>query len=211
MRDYLGETPLHSFRVHADTVNYLTSSLTNEQWYSLLQVTDRSSRTPVHHAAKIGNTETVSALTHSLTNEQWFSLLHITDDNGIIPVHCAADGGSNKTVSCLTNTLTNEQWYSLLMTKDKYNITPAHAAACGVHGHDMLSALRETVTPEQWIDLLSIPLPNIIYRHDFINRIISESSTVRNILENKPSSMLKLVRWILQWIRLRTYSDGKQS
>ena len=40
MRDYLGETPLHSFRVHADTVNYLTSSLTNEQWYSLLQITD---------------------------------------------------------------------------------------------------------------------------------------------------------------------------
>ena len=149
----------------------------------LLSDTDRSSRTPVHYAASSGNTETVSGLTHSLTNEQWYSLLQITDEDYRTPVHYTAINMKTETVSALTHSLTNEQWYSLLMTKDKSNITPVHAAAGGVHGHDMLSALKETVTPEQWIDLLSIPWPNLTYQGDIIARNFSKSPTGRYLLE----------------------------
>lgn len=161
-----GKTALHyaeAFHSNTDLLDVVQTSLTDEQWFNLLELTDSKEMTPLHCAASLGHTESVELMQNTVTEDQWYKLLQKQDDRLSTPLIHAASYSHAEILQGIYCSVDTSQWYHLLTMTDIDRHNAVHNIAYE-GSYSLLEMIEKTMAPKEFIKLLSIPF-------SYINRI----------------------------------------
>ena len=134
------------------TVNLLLNSITTDQSYQLLQMTESTAcQTPIHCAAEQGYSHIVKSISKSVTVEQWLKLLQMRDcKSGRTPLHCAVGRKHLEVLETIKGSIDKDGWFLLLKLRDgKSGQTTLQYAKMKGYDH-VVDLLQDSVTEPQW-------------------------------------------------------------
>ena len=161
-RDVLGCTALHrcADNKRSDVIEMiLDCCVSEEQCYQLLSITIGIRWTPLHMSCEKGDTESVRVMLNHINQDMRYSLLQIRDRYSFTPLHRASLSGHTDVMKMIHESVTHTQWINLLQMKGFYEMTVLQTAAYFDKQSRCIETIRESVSDEEWIQLLSTPLP----------------------------------------------------
>ena len=157
-----GDTALHECAANkrSDVIEMiLDCCVSEEQCYQLLSITDRWRQTPFHWSCGAGDTESVRLMLNHINQDMRYSLLQMRDMWSNTPLHHASRDGHTDVMKMIHESVTQTQWINLLQMKGLGEMTVLQTAAYWDRQSRCIETIRESVSAEEWIKLLSTPLP----------------------------------------------------
>ena len=146
----------------------LDCCVSEEQCYQLLSITDwLFRRTPFHVSCSAGDTESVRVMLNHINQDMRYSMLQMRDMFSDTPLHYASHDGHTDVMKMIHESVTHTQWINLLHMKEYREMTVLQRAVYFDKQSGRIETIRESVSDEEWIKLLSTPLPQ--YRKDIHN------------------------------------------
>ena len=163
-------TALHQYAYNkrSDVIEMiLDCCVSEEQCYQLLSITNWARRTPLHVSCIVGDTESVRVMLNHINQDMRYSLLQMRDIVSSTPLHYASHGGHTDVMKMIHESVTHTQWINLLHIKGGEEMTALQTAVYCDKQSGCIETIRERVSAEEWINLLSTPLPEYNPRHHF--------------------------------------------
>ena len=166
-RDVLEYTALQwcAYNKRSDVIEMiLDCCVSEEQCYQLLSITGGWRWTPLHKSCRAGDTESVRVILNHINQDMKYSLLQMRDYISNTPLHQASHSGRTDVMKIIHESVTLTQWINLLQMKGGVEMTVLQTTAYWDKQSGFIETVRESVSNEEWIKLLSTPLPEYIRR-----------------------------------------------
>ena len=137
----------------------LDCCVSEEQCYQLLSITVWLRQTPLHRSCIAGDTESVRVMLNHINQDMRYSLLQLREMFSNTPLHYASHDGYTDIMKLINEAVTHTQWINLLQMKGLGEMTVLQTAAYWDRQSRCIETIRESVSDEEWIKLLSTPLP----------------------------------------------------
>ena len=170
-RDVLGDTAALYWcadNKRSDVIEMiLDCCVSEEQCYQLLiSITDSLGWTPLHASCIIGDTESVRVMLNHINQDMRYSLLQMRDRLSNTPLHHASLNGHTDVMKMIHESVTQTQWINLLQMKGFAEMTVLQTAAYWDEQSSCIETIRESVSDEEWMKLVSTHLPEDHRRYD---------------------------------------------
>ena len=137
----------------------LDCCVSEDECYQLFSITDLWRRRPLHYSCIAGDTESVRVMLNHINQDMWYSLLQFRDRYSNTPLHYTSYNGHTDVFKMIHGSVTHTQWINLLQMKGRVEMTVLQTAAYFDKQARCIETIRESVSDEVWINLLSTPLP----------------------------------------------------
>ena len=194
-QDRLKRTALHWCARHGrnEVIKVILDSVSEEECYQLLSIRDNVEWTPLYWSCLQGDIESVKVMLNHINQEMRYSLLQITDEYGNTPLHFAP----TDVIKVIHKSVTQSQWINLLQMKGRGELTVLQAAAYW-NTHSCVDTIRDSVSDEEWLQLVSTPLPEYTwslhyhdaYYQEAVNTIdkLRAAARVKSVLQTENNS-----------------------
>ena len=146
--------------LRSDMIKMILDNVNEDECYSYLGTTEGEwGVAPIHWSCSKGDTESVRAMLYHLNQDKRYSLLQKTQDVfRNTPLHDASFGGHTGVMKVVHESVTQTQWINLLELNGFRELTVLQIAAYQDR-QSCIETIRDSVSDEVWIKLLSTPLP----------------------------------------------------
>ena len=195
-------TALHQYAYNkrSDVIEMiLDCCVSEEQCYKLLISNTNGASwafawgwTPLHVSCGRGDTESGRVMLNHINLDMRYSLLKMRDMFSDTPLHCASRYGHTDVMMLIHKSVTQTQWINLLHMKGADEMTVLQAAAYFDKQSGCIETIRESVSDEEWIKLLSTPLPEYIRRYNnaMYQRAVSKIDELRTAVRVKSALLI---------------------
>ena len=141
-----------------EAMKVILDSVSEEECYQLLSITDYRGWTPLYMSCLGGDTESARVMLNHINQDMRYSLLQMTEVYNYTPLHFASYHGHTDIMKVIHESVTQSQWINLLQMKGDEEMTVLQHA---VYWNDQSSidTIRDSVSDEEWLQLVSTPLP----------------------------------------------------
>ena len=141
-------------------IKNISALLDTGSWFELMTHTKPLTFgwTALHDAIESNNIEAIVMIDETLRRDQWYDLLQMQDVCFGSPLQLAACEGHTVIVEELHQRVDNKQWRRMLSQRNTYGFNVLHSLTNSWQRKTM-EVIKNTLRLDEWIDLLSIPLP----------------------------------------------------
>ena len=195
----MGATALHwsARRKRNEVMMIILDSVSEEERHQILSITDSWSRTPLHISCEKGDAESVRVMLNHINQDMRYSLLQMTEEYGYTPLLITSFYGHTDIMNVIHDSVTQTQWISLLQIQGYLDRTVLQRAAYRVNDQSSIDTIRNSVSDEEWLQLLCTPLPEYIQQSPnnkshqrAVNRIneLRAAARVKSVLQTENNS-----------------------
>ena len=203
-QDEYEHTALHwcALNRNNEMINVILDSVSEEECYQLLSITNEWRLTALHLSCREGDTESVRLMLNHINQDMRYSLLQMTNNDGDTALIYASYNGHTDVMKEIHESVTQTQWINLLHMKGEMTVLQA---AVYWNEQSSIKAIRDSVSDEEWMQIVSTPLPEyyeaMYFNEGFykqaVNRIdeLRAAARVKSVLQTKNNSgMLSVVQ-----------------
>ena len=149
-----------AYNLRGDMIKMILDCVNENECYSYLGTTEgKWGLAPIHWSCSKGDTESVRTMLCHLNQDKRYSLLQKTQDVfRNTPLHDASFGGHTDIMKVVHESVTQTQWMNLLELNGFRELTVLQIAAYQDR-QSCIETIRDSVSDEVWIELLSSSLP----------------------------------------------------
>ena len=168
-QDWAGYTALYhcSAQKNNEVIKVILDSVSEDECYQLLSITDYDGYTTLHDSCWGGDSESVRVMLNHVNQDARYSLLQMTNGDVNTPLQRASYNGHTETMIVIHESVTHTQWINLLHMNEDRKMTVLQTAAYEDKQSVCIETIRESVSDEEWIHLISTPLPEYNPRHHY--------------------------------------------
>ena len=107
-----------------ESIRLIKSRISQQMWWSLVQITDSFGRGLLHYSASWGHTDIITMIHQSVTATHWKHLLLLKDYIGLNVLQFAAYANAKSSLEMIKGSVTIDVWLQLLLTPLPKNILP---------------------------------------------------------------------------------------
>ena len=160
-----------------EILSIIFDCLCEDECFQFLSICGKKLWTPFHLSCLLGDTESLKAMLRHVDEDQRCSLLTIANQNFATPIHTVIHNEHIDILEAIQNFLTHDHWLMTLQLKDSREMTVLQAAIY-FDKQSAIAKLKESVSKEEWVWLLSNPLPVLNRRfcneesyQQYVNRV----------------------------------------
>lgn len=151
---------LFGFPLDPKALHYILTRVSAKQRIQLLSTRYGLLETTILHSAIIKrNHESIKVVFKSVGRARFYDLLLITNNWGRTPFHFACMSEETESLEFILSKLMPDKCYNLVSKRDIGGLTPIQDIPATQHVQTMMEMIRNSLTVEQWIDVLALPLP----------------------------------------------------
>lgn len=169
IEDKAARTPLY-YATEQDTIDIVDAmqhKLRADQWYQLLQIKGDAGYTLLHLIAQRSDSEMVTQFNKHVCSDQWYDLLSVKTNEGETPLTIVANKDNVDDLDTMVRSLLCplsadcQSQMKIIQMRNKQGLNALHISVSHYSSDNgtCTQTIKDVVSADMWIDLLSIPLP----------------------------------------------------